>query len=234
MKKTELTLQVPTPEIIKHQWGYFLGNILFIPLIIFLSYSIFSNENDFYTKLGYLAFIIVLSYHFTQARQATIAIVSEKLVLNEEGIQYFSGRPTQKENWQMTWDKVKLIEIKLHHINAIDIMLCIHTAEKPYEMSIFKWVDTPTLIPEHITLQKQILEKVRFKLTHSPYTKAEFNEILNHTPLYQYFETNNIPVQLPDSKIFTELSPVVKWGAVLIVIFILLLILPFFITYLFL
>jgi len=229
MKKTKLTLQIPPSEIAEYQWWNFLGNILVIPMIAFLSYSIFSQENDFYSKLGYLAFAIVLSYHFIGAKQESKAVTLEQLVLNEEGIRYCSGYSTQDKDWRVTWDRIKLVEIKLYHVKAVDIVLCVQTTEKSYETSIFKWVDTQTLKAEHIALKGLAAQNLKFRLTSSHYTQTEFDEILHYAPLYQYFVTNKIPVQLPDSKIFTELSPVVKWGAVLIVIFILLLISPFFI-----
>lgn len=116
--------------------------------------------------------------------------------------------------------------IKLKLIYYVNLVLHVYTRrhDKPYKIFIFQWVDSQSLDNKHIKRlgKKQLSMSV---------TQTQFKELLSCTPLYQYFLANNISVQLPDSKIFTDLSPIVKWGAVLIVIFILLLLAPFFIIH---
>lgn len=228
--KTELTLQVPPSQISSEQWGYFAASLILIPFISFIIHFIFFQESDIYTNLGYLAFTLVLLFQFTLARRETKAIELRKLILNEEGIRYYSGYSNQDKDWKITWDSIKLIEIKLEHVSSVDVKLSVYTRtqKKPYETFIFRWIDSKTLNEEHVNLLNPKVEPVEFRLTSFPYPQEKFYDALNQTPLYQYFLQNNIPVKFPDSKLFTHLSHVVIWGGFFIIIFILLLISPFY------
>ncbi|MCV6639426.1 hypothetical protein [Candidatus Albibeggiatoa sp. nov. NOAA] len=233
MKKTEITLQIPPSEIAKYQWGNAIVSFFFVPTAIYLSYFIFLQEIGFHTKLIYFGFIIAFGFLLIQEKKDAKAIASEQLVLNEEGLRYYSGQSKQDNNWRVTWDSIKFIEIKLDPTYTTDVKLSVHTRtqKKPYETSIFNWVDSETLSEEHINLFKRKTEKLHIRLKTYPYIQEEFYEILNCTPLYQYFLQNNISVKLPDAKNFTHVSPfiipVVIWAIFIIVIFFLLLISPF-------
>ncbi|MCV6639427.1 hypothetical protein [Candidatus Albibeggiatoa sp. nov. NOAA] len=123
-------------------------------------------------------------------------------MLNEQGITYYSGMQS-RENWQVNWENVKCIKVKLiYYVNPV---LYVYTRmhDKPYKINIFQWVDSQTLDDTHI---KQLGRK---QLSISV-TQTQFKELLSYAPLYQYFLTNSIPVQLPDSKNFNSLAAILK------------------------